>query len=55
MRREQVVQYFELLSDIKTLPWWDVEQLVQTKNIKQFYYGLDVKQHDQHLWDYIKL
>ncbi|MFS7977063.1 hypothetical protein Hanom_Chr10g00899781 [Helianthus anomalus] len=42
------------LSDIKTLPWWDVEELVQTKNIKQFYYGLDVKQHDQHLWDYIK-
>ncbi|MFS7960816.1 hypothetical protein Hanom_Chr08g00707461 [Helianthus anomalus] len=37
-----------------TLPWWDVEELVQTKNIKQFYYGLDVKQHDQHLWDYIK-
>ncbi|MFS7906048.1 hypothetical protein Hanom_Chr01g00054781 [Helianthus anomalus] len=40
--------------DIKTLPWWDVKELVQTKNIKQFYYGLDVKQHDQHLWDYIK-
>ncbi|MFS8002066.1 hypothetical protein Hanom_Chr13g01197781 [Helianthus anomalus] len=50
IRREQGV-----LSDIKTLPWWDVEDLVQTKNIKQFYYGLDVKQHDQHLWDYIKL
>ncbi|MFS7907126.1 hypothetical protein Hanom_Chr01g00067591 [Helianthus anomalus] len=23
-------------------------------NIKQFYHGLDVKQHDQHLWDYVK-
>ncbi|MFS7996778.1 hypothetical protein Hanom_Chr12g01133831 [Helianthus anomalus] len=45
----------QFLSDIKTLPWWDVEELVQTKNIKQFYYGLDVNQHDQHLWDYIKL
>ncbi|MFS8019581.1 hypothetical protein Hanom_Chr15g01405441 [Helianthus anomalus] len=51
IRREQGVQYFEFLSDIKTLPWWDVEELVQTKNIKQFYYGLDVKQHDQHLWN----
>ncbi|MFS7953667.1 hypothetical protein Hanom_Chr07g00621331 [Helianthus anomalus] len=55
IRREQDVQYFDFLSDIKTLPWWDVEELVQTKNIKQFYHGLDVKQHDQHLWNYIKL
>ncbi|MFS7954765.1 hypothetical protein Hanom_Chr07g00634371 [Helianthus anomalus] len=55
IRREQEVQDFEFLSDIKTLPWWDVEELVQTKNIKQFYYGLDVKQYDQHLWNYIKL
>ncbi|MFS7913042.1 hypothetical protein Hanom_Chr02g00136991 [Helianthus anomalus] len=54
IRREQGVQYFEFLSDIKTLPWWDVNELVQTKNIKQFYYGLEVKQHDQHLWDYVK-
>ncbi|KAJ0494665.1 hypothetical protein HanIR_Chr12g0600021 [Helianthus annuus] len=54
IRREQGVRYFEFLSDIKTLPWWDVEELVQTKNIKQFYHGLDVKQHDQHLWKYIK-
>ncbi|MFS7967692.1 hypothetical protein Hanom_Chr09g00788731 [Helianthus anomalus] len=45
--------FFEFLSDIKTLPWWDVEELVQRNNIKQFYYGLDVKQHDQHMWDYI--
>ncbi|MFS8034945.1 hypothetical protein Hanom_Chr17g01587161 [Helianthus anomalus] len=49
------VQYFEFLSDIKTLPWWNVEELVLTKNIKQFYYGLDVKMHDQKLWNYIKL
>ncbi|MFS7936379.1 hypothetical protein Hanom_Chr05g00414891 [Helianthus anomalus] len=54
IRREQGVQYFEFLSDIQTLPWWDFEELVQTKNIKQFYYGLDVKQHDQRLWNYIK-
>ncbi|MFS7954731.1 hypothetical protein Hanom_Chr07g00633951 [Helianthus anomalus] len=54
IRREQGVQYFEFLSDIKTLTWWDVDELVQTKNIKQFYHGLDVKKHDQHLWDYIK-
>ncbi|MFS8006802.1 hypothetical protein Hanom_Chr14g01253411 [Helianthus anomalus] len=55
IRWEQGVQYFEFLPDTKTLPWWDVEELVHTKNIKQFYYGLDVKHHDQHLWDYIKL
>ncbi|MFS7963246.1 hypothetical protein Hanom_Chr08g00735811 [Helianthus anomalus] len=54
IRREQGVQYFEFLSEIKTLPWWDIEELVQTKNIKQLYYSLDVKQHDKHLWDYIK-
>ncbi|MFS7953983.1 hypothetical protein Hanom_Chr07g00625011 [Helianthus anomalus] len=34
IRREQGVQYFEFLSDIKTLPWWDVDELVQKKNIK---------------------
>ncbi|MFS8003377.1 hypothetical protein Hanom_Chr13g01213261 [Helianthus anomalus] len=28
IRREQGVQYFEFLSDIQTLPWWDVEELV---------------------------
>ncbi|MFS7934780.1 hypothetical protein Hanom_Chr05g00395701 [Helianthus anomalus] len=54
IRREQGLQYFEFMSDIKKLPWWDVEELVQTKNIKQFYHGLDVKQHDQKLWNYIK-
>ncbi|MFS7952413.1 hypothetical protein Hanom_Chr07g00606631 [Helianthus anomalus] len=37
IRWEQGVQYFEFLSDIKTISWWDVEELVQTKNIKQFY------------------
>ncbi|KAJ0442191.1 hypothetical protein HanIR_Chr16g0806381 [Helianthus annuus] len=54
IRREQGVQYFEFLSDIQTLPWWDVEELVQTKNMKQLYYGLDVKVHDQKLWKFIK-
>ncbi|MFS7929720.1 hypothetical protein Hanom_Chr04g00335841 [Helianthus anomalus] len=46
IRREHGVQCFEFLSDIKTLPWWDVVELVQTKNIKQLYYGLDVKMHN---------
>ncbi|MFS7929111.1 hypothetical protein Hanom_Chr04g00328671 [Helianthus anomalus] len=55
IRREHGVQYFEFLSDIKTLPWWDVEELVYSNNITQFYYGLDVKIHDQKLWNYIKL
>ncbi|XP_021986740.1 glutamic acid-rich protein-like [Helianthus annuus] len=55
IQREHRVQYFQFLSDIKTLPWRDMEELVQTKNIKQFYYGLDVKMHDQKLWNYIKL
>ncbi|MFS7948748.1 hypothetical protein Hanom_Chr06g00563521 [Helianthus anomalus] len=32
----------------------DVEELNQTKNIKQFYYGLDVEIHDLKLWKYIK-
>ncbi|MFS7998308.1 hypothetical protein Hanom_Chr12g01152131 [Helianthus anomalus] len=41
IRREQGVQYFEFLSDIQILSWWDVEELLQTKNIKQFYHGLD--------------
>ncbi|MFS7921065.1 hypothetical protein Hanom_Chr03g00232281 [Helianthus anomalus] len=54
IRREQGVQYFEFLFDIQTLPWLDMEELVQTKNIKQFYYGLDVKVYDQKLWKYIK-
>ncbi|MFS7954110.1 hypothetical protein Hanom_Chr07g00626471 [Helianthus anomalus] len=55
IRREFGVQYFEFLANIKTLPWWDVEDLVQTQNIKQYYYGLEVKCHEQKLWDYIKL
>ncbi|MFS7944793.1 hypothetical protein Hanom_Chr06g00516451 [Helianthus anomalus] len=54
IRWDQGVQYFEFLSDIKTLPWWDVDELVQVKNRKQFYQGLDVKQLDQHLWYYVK-
>ncbi|MFS7935308.1 hypothetical protein Hanom_Chr05g00401961 [Helianthus anomalus] len=53
--RKNWFKYFEFLSDIKTLPWWDVEELAQTKNIKQFYYGPDVKIHDEKLWRYIKL
>ncbi|XP_022007780.1 midasin-like [Helianthus annuus] len=54
IRREEGVQYFEFLSDISSLPLWDVDELVKTKNIKQFYYGPEVRQHDQDLWNYIK-
>ncbi|MFS7936323.1 hypothetical protein Hanom_Chr05g00414191 [Helianthus anomalus] len=54
IRREEGVQYFEFLSDISSLPWWDADELVKTKNIKQFYFGPQVRQHDQHLWNYIK-
>ncbi|KAJ0621136.1 hypothetical protein HanIR_Chr01g0005261 [Helianthus annuus] len=43
IRREEGVQYFEFLSDIASLPWWDVDELVKTKNIKQFYYGPEVR------------
>ncbi|MFS7888912.1 hypothetical protein Hanom_Chr00s000002g01600591 [Helianthus anomalus] len=43
-----------ILKICRTLPWWDVDELVKTKNIKQFYFGLEVKQHDQRLWNYIK-
>ncbi|KAJ0435711.1 hypothetical protein HanIR_Chr17g0896331 [Helianthus annuus] len=55
IRREEGVQYFEFLSDIASLPWWDVDELVKTKNIKQFYYGPEVREHNQELWNYIKL
>ncbi|XP_035840317.1 uncharacterized protein LOC118487514 [Helianthus annuus] len=54
IRREQGVQYFRCISDLATLPWWDVDELVVTKNIKQLYYGPEVKQRDQKLWNYIK-
>ncbi|XP_035834014.1 putative leucine-rich repeat-containing protein DDB_G0290503 [Helianthus annuus] len=54
IRREQGVQYFRCISDLATLPWWDVDELVVTKNIKQHYYGPEVKQRDQKLWNYIK-
>ncbi|MFS8006519.1 hypothetical protein Hanom_Chr14g01250151 [Helianthus anomalus] len=46
--------YLQDLQVHKDPPWWNIDELVQTKNIKQFYYGLEVKQHDQHLWDYVK-
>ncbi|XP_022040471.1 titin-like [Helianthus annuus] len=54
VRREQGVQYFEFLADIATLPWWDVDELVVTKNIKQYYYGPEVQERNQDLWNYIK-
>ncbi|KAJ0922396.1 putative transcription factor bZIP family [Helianthus annuus] len=54
IRREQGVQYFEFLADITTSPWWDVDEFVVTKNIKQYYYGPEVRERDQDLWNYIK-
>ncbi|XP_035843268.1 uncharacterized protein LOC118490127 [Helianthus annuus] len=54
IRREQGVQYFRCISDLATLPWWDIDELVVTKNIKQLYYGPEVKQRDQKLWNFIK-
>ncbi|MFS7989106.1 hypothetical protein Hanom_Chr11g01042821 [Helianthus anomalus] len=33
------VQYFEFVKYLKTLPWWDVEELVKTKNIQQCLWG----------------
>ncbi|MFS7987850.1 hypothetical protein Hanom_Chr11g01027691 [Helianthus anomalus] len=59
------LQYFTHDANISwgdILSWGDLEDLQVyalrreqgTKNIKQFYYGLEVKQHDQHLWDYVK-
>ncbi|MFS8007441.1 hypothetical protein Hanom_Chr14g01261051 [Helianthus anomalus] len=38
--REFGVQYFEFVKHLKTLPWWDVEELVKTKNIQQCLWDL---------------
>ncbi|MFS7965402.1 hypothetical protein Hanom_Chr09g00761841 [Helianthus anomalus] len=54
IKHEYGVQYFEFLSDLKTLPWWNIEELVKTKNIKQYCYGSEVRFHVQRLWGYIK-
>ncbi|MFS8006740.1 hypothetical protein Hanom_Chr14g01252731 [Helianthus anomalus] len=50
------LQYFTHNADISLgdiLSWGYLEDL-QINNIKKFYHGLDVKQHDQRLWKYIK-
>ncbi|MFS7912958.1 hypothetical protein Hanom_Chr02g00136041 [Helianthus anomalus] len=54
IKREYGAQYFEILQYLKTLPWWDIEELVKTKNIKQYWYGPEVKFHEQRFWGYIK-
>ncbi|MFS8003805.1 hypothetical protein Hanom_Chr13g01218211 [Helianthus anomalus] len=56
LRMDQILTrtFHFIILDIKTLPWWDVEELVKTKNIKQYYYGSEVKCHEQRLWNYIK-
>ncbi|MFS7912587.1 hypothetical protein Hanom_Chr02g00131721 [Helianthus anomalus] len=53
IKREYFVQYFKFLKDIKTLPWWDVEELVKTKNLQQCLHGPKVRFYEQRLWGYI--
>ncbi|MFS7919535.1 hypothetical protein Hanom_Chr03g00213791 [Helianthus anomalus] len=54
IKREFGVQYFILIKDIMTLPWWDVEELVKMKNIQQCQWGPEVRHHKQKLWYYIR-
>ncbi|MFS7928246.1 hypothetical protein Hanom_Chr04g00318551 [Helianthus anomalus] len=54
IKREYDVQYFKFLKDIRTLPWWDVEELVKTKNLQQCLHDLEVRFYEQRLWRYIK-
>ncbi|MFS7995988.1 hypothetical protein Hanom_Chr12g01124611 [Helianthus anomalus] len=54
IKREFGVQYFKFLKDIKTLPWWDVEELVKSKNIQQCLWGPEVRCHEQRFWGYIR-
>ncbi|MFS7912637.1 hypothetical protein Hanom_Chr02g00132261 [Helianthus anomalus] len=54
IKREHGVQHFKFLKDIKTLPWWDVEELVKTKNLQQCLHSLEVRFYEQRLWRYIK-
>ncbi|MFS7954028.1 hypothetical protein Hanom_Chr07g00625501 [Helianthus anomalus] len=53
IKRECDVQYFKYLKDIKTLPWWDVEELVQTKIIQTDMLN-GVRFHEARLWGVIK-
>ncbi|MFS7904165.1 hypothetical protein Hanom_Chr01g00032781 [Helianthus anomalus] len=56
------LQYFTHDANISwgdILSWGYLEDLQvyairREQGLKQFYYGLEVKQHDQHLWDYVK-
>ncbi|MFS7913333.1 hypothetical protein Hanom_Chr02g00140621 [Helianthus anomalus] len=54
IKREYGVQYFKFICDLKTLSWWDVEELVKIKNIQQCLWGPEVRFHEQKLWAYIK-
>ena len=49
IKREYGVQYFRYLADLKTLPYWDMEELVQTPNVTYF-----MKPIDQLMWKMIK-
>ncbi|MFS7946078.1 hypothetical protein Hanom_Chr06g00531801 [Helianthus anomalus] len=42
------------LKDMRTLPWWDVEELVKTKNLQQCLHGPEVRFYEPRLWRYIK-
>ncbi|MFS7979953.1 hypothetical protein Hanom_Chr10g00933721 [Helianthus anomalus] len=54
IKREFGVQYFEYAKDLKTLPWWDVEELVKTKNIQQLEWGPEVRYYESKMWYYIR-
>ncbi|MFS7977915.1 hypothetical protein Hanom_Chr10g00909601 [Helianthus anomalus] len=54
IKREFGVPYFKFVKDLKTLSWWDVEELVKTKNIQQCLWGPEVRHHEQKLWYYIR-
>ncbi|MFS7909440.1 hypothetical protein Hanom_Chr01g00094641 [Helianthus anomalus] len=54
IKREYMVQYFKFLKDLRILLWWDIEELVKTKNIQQCLYGPEVRCHEQRLWGYIE-
>ncbi|MFS7947963.1 hypothetical protein Hanom_Chr06g00554341 [Helianthus anomalus] len=54
IKREFKVQYFEYVKDLKTLPWWDVEEMVKIKNIQQLEWGPEVRYYESKPWYYIR-
>ncbi|MFS8022859.1 hypothetical protein Hanom_Chr16g01444491 [Helianthus anomalus] len=54
VKREFGVEYFKYLNDLKTLPWWDIDEWVKTKNIQQCLWGPKVHFHESRLWGMIR-